>query len=112
VEEQLTNAPSFAEVWPAIQELLANKTVVIYNANFDMEMLWSSAKPFGIKIPYNFTTNSCTMHLFAQLYGEAHVAAMWCENVPRPVKSGIASVADWKKKYFITAQGATMWSRP
>ena len=44
-EEQLADAPSFAEAWPIISGLLIGKTVVIYNANFDIGKLWSSARP-------------------------------------------------------------------
>src|SRR5450755_590463 len=51
-EEHLADAPSFAEIWPTIRDQLAGKTVVIYNADFDIGKLWSSAEPYGIKIPY------------------------------------------------------------
>ena len=71
-EEQLAEAPTFAEAWPIICELLAGKTVVIYNANFDLSKLWSSARPYDIQIPYGFVKDICAMELFARFYGEVH----------------------------------------
>ncbi|MDQ2717175.1 MAG: 3'-5' exonuclease, partial [Chloroflexota bacterium] len=71
-EEQLAAAPSFAEMWPVISGLLIGKTVVIYNANFDIGKLWSSARPYNIEIPYDFIKDVCAMDLFAQFYGEMH----------------------------------------
>ena len=34
-DEMLADAPTFAEVYPRIQEILSGKTVIIYNKNFD-----------------------------------------------------------------------------
>lgn len=70
--EQLADAPTFAEVWPAIRDLLAGKVVVIYHASFDIGKLWSSAHAHNIDIPYNFIKDVCAMHLFARFYDEVH----------------------------------------
>lgn len=70
--EMLDEAPSFSEAWPTIEKLLTGQTVVIYNASFDLRMLWSSAKPYGIDIPYDFVKSECAMELFARFYGELH----------------------------------------
>ncbi len=70
--EQLTDAPSFAEAWPVISNLLEGRTVVIYGSNFDVGKLWSSAEPYGVQIPYDFVKDICAMHLFARFYGEFH----------------------------------------
>jgi DNA polymerase-3 subunit epsilon len=71
-EEQLANAPSFKEVWPSLRELLAGKTVIIYNAVFDMGRLWASATAHEIPFRYDFCNDVCAMELFAQYYGEVH----------------------------------------
>lgn len=71
-EERLTDAPSFAEVWPTIRDLLAGKTVVIYNSSFDIGKLWASARVYNIEIPYDFIQDVCAMELFAQFYGQVH----------------------------------------
>src|SRR6266566_9596653 len=71
-EEQLADAPTFAEAWPTIRELLAGKTVVIYNANFDLGKIWSSAHVYGIEISYDSIRAVCAMYLFARFYGEFH----------------------------------------
>ncbi len=70
--EQLADAPSFAESWPTIRELLTGKTVVIYNASFDLGMLFSSARPYDIDVPYDLFNSVCAMELFARFYGEMH----------------------------------------
>ncbi len=71
-DEQLIDAPTFAEVWPTIRALLADKMVVIYNASFDRRMIWSSARPYKIEIPHDFMKCECAMELFARFYGEVH----------------------------------------
>lgn len=71
-EEQLTGASTFAEVWPTIHELLAGRTVVMYNASFDLGKIWSSAQVYGIEVPYDSLKTVCAMHLFARFYGEYH----------------------------------------
>ncbi len=71
-EEQLAGAPSFAQVWPVISNLLADQTVVIYNSNFDIGKIISSAQAHGIKVAYDFVKAVCAMELFAEFYGEIH----------------------------------------
>ena len=70
--EQLADAPTFETVWPTIRDMLVGQTVVIYNANFDVGMLWSSARPYGIEVPYDLFQDVCAMELFARFYGEVH----------------------------------------
>jgi DNA polymerase III epsilon subunit-like protein len=71
-EEQLQDAPSFKDAWPHLCELLAGKTVVIYNAVFDIGRLWASATAHDISFKYDFCNDICAMELFAQYYGEVH----------------------------------------
>ena len=71
-EEQLAGAPSFAQVWPVISDLLIGRTVVIYNANFDISKILSSGQAHGIEVPYDFVKDVCAMELFARFYGEVH----------------------------------------
>jgi len=71
-EEQLADAPTFAEMWPVISNLLAGRTVVIYNSNFDIGKIISSAQAHGIEVAYDFVKDVCAMHLFARFYGEVH----------------------------------------
>lgn len=71
-EEQVASAPTFAEVWPTIRDLLVGRTVVIYNANFDVSKILSSGQAHGIEIAYNFVKDVCAMNLFARFYGQTH----------------------------------------
>jgi DNA polymerase III subunit epsilon len=70
--EQLADAPTFAEAWPTIRDLLVGRTVVIYNANFDISKILSSGQAHGIEISYDFVKDVCAMELFARFYGEIH----------------------------------------
>ena len=70
--DQLADAPTFVEVWPTLHPLLTQKTVVIYNADFDLGKLFSSAAAFGIVIPFDTIHTVCAMQVFAQFYGQVH----------------------------------------
>ena len=70
--DHLADAPSFAEVWPTLHALLTSKTVIIYNADFDLGKLFSSAAAFGITIPFDSIHTVCAMQLFAEFYGQVH----------------------------------------
>jgi len=41
-QTMLTDAPSFAQIWPQVSALLAGKTVITYNADFDFRMVAAS----------------------------------------------------------------------
>ncbi len=66
--EQLANASTFAEAWQTIRDLFAGQTVVIYNAGFDLGMLWSTAHVYGIEVPYDAIQTICAMHLCSVLW--------------------------------------------
>jgi len=67
-DEMLTDAPGFAEVWPEILRCVLGKTVVIYNAGFDVARLVTSAKRAGIRL--GALETRCVMAQFARFYGE------------------------------------------
>jgi DNA polymerase III epsilon subunit-like protein len=61
-------APTFGQVWERLGPILANRLVVIYNANFDVDVLITSAYRRGMQIP---PINAvCAMELYAQFHGE------------------------------------------
>jgi DNA polymerase-3 subunit epsilon len=72
-DEQVAEAPTFAEVWPAIWMLLAGKTIVAYNASFDEARIYTSAHPY-----FCFLRGEprwrwfCAMEAFAAVYGAWH----------------------------------------
>ncbi len=68
---EVQDAPSFADVWPALQTLLDHRHVVIYNARFDLDMLMHSRMhlPDDGKGLMDMTA-CCAMTLFSEYYGE------------------------------------------
>lgn len=54
--ERLYGAPGFAEVYPRMCAVVQGKTVVVYNANFDLDMLYQSMHlAMGIDRPRDAT---------------------------------------------------------
>lgn len=70
--EMVTDAPAWADVLPQVVELLTGRAVVIYNAQFDYDMLRFSTRTAGLP---EFEGRSlakwyCAMETFAEVYGE------------------------------------------
>lgn len=49
--EMLIDAPTFAEVWPAIESITSNAVLVAHNATFDMSFLASEISLAGVTMP-------------------------------------------------------------
>lgn len=67
-EEELKDAPSFAEVLPRIVEASQGKYLVIYNGDFDLRMLRQSALAVGLDTPLLMHYDA--MIEYARYYGE------------------------------------------
>lgn len=75
--EMLDGAPSFFDVMPWIQGALYGKSLVIYNAAYDLRMITQSIVATGVNIIYpelitrlGFEDVSCAMELYAAWVGE------------------------------------------
>jgi len=67
-DEQLADAPVLPAIWDKLMALLADKTVVAYNAAFDRRILRQSAKAHGLELPeINW---DCAMQVYAAYYGD------------------------------------------
>lgn len=66
----LETAPTFAEIWPDLSKAIAGKTLVIYNAGYDIRILLNAAHAAGILIPQ--MTYRCAMLEYARMFGKAH----------------------------------------
>src|SRR5690348_17885552 len=72
-DAQVADAPTFAEAWSALFPLLAEKTVVAYNASFEREAIYVSATPY-----FSFLRGEprlrwfCAMEAFAAASGAWH----------------------------------------
>jgi DNA polymerase-3 subunit epsilon len=69
-EAMVKDAPRWGEVWPEIKTILHNRTIAIYNADFDIRMIRQTHRVHQIsstQIPNDYF---CIMLLYAQFYGE------------------------------------------
>jgi DNA polymerase-3 subunit epsilon len=71
-DTDLVDAPSFAEIWPGLAELLSQHEVWAYNAPFDLAAILASAERFKLEVPKLVQRSSrwhCLMREFATYYG-------------------------------------------
>jgi len=71
----LATAPTFAQIWPDLVQLLTSKNIPLYawSADFDREMILRTAKRFHLSIPEAVSNKNrwrCAMQLHARWYGE------------------------------------------
>jgi DNA polymerase III epsilon subunit-like protein len=72
-DAQVAEAPTFAEAWHELAGLLADKTVVAYNASFEQEAIHVSASPyFSFLWGHPRLRWFCAMEAFAAVYGAWH----------------------------------------
>jgi DNA polymerase-3 subunit epsilon len=72
-DEDLKDAPSFAEIWPRLAELLSQYELWTYNASFDQAAILASAERFKLDIPKPVKSSKrwhCLMLEYARYYGE------------------------------------------
>lgn len=68
--DDLAECPKWPEIANDLQTLLTGKTVVIYNSNFDLDMLRSTSQAFQIDDAWLNTLNiRCAMELSVQAFG-------------------------------------------
>jgi DNA polymerase-3 subunit epsilon len=68
-DEQLSTAPTFAEVYPALKRAIEGKVVVIYNKEYDKRILHTGYRLAGLP-KISVTGYRCAMVLYAEYYGE------------------------------------------
>lgn len=66
--DDLKNAPQFEEVYPQIKQTLDGKHLLVYNFNYDMEILVGMADDHGLE-EIQFNRTACVMEWFAQYIG-------------------------------------------
>jgi DNA polymerase-3 subunit epsilon len=65
----LRSAPSWAQIWPAVQTIIAGRSVAIYNADFDMRMLRQSHRAHGLEWRVSEVNSFCVMEIYARYNG-------------------------------------------
>ncbi|GCE32210.1 hypothetical protein KDA_76940 [Dictyobacter alpinus] len=69
----LVNAPSFAQLWPMLEEILASYQLWTYNAEFDRDAILASAERYHLEVPSRIKSPkrwNCLMLEFARYYGD------------------------------------------
>lgn len=101
--EMVADSPTFFDLLPELNEVLRNRTVLVYNVQFDAGKLMGSAIANGIAelafkpwwFPYDTQTKStwhCAMELYAMYYGdwnEYHHSYKWIRLATAAKQCGI-----------------------
>jgi len=90
-EAQLRNAPSFAEILPEVTRVLSGRSVVIYNAVYDIPVIVQSARAHGLDSNCD-TESYCAMLLYAEFAGDWDAyrsSCRWHKLINAVVRCGI-----------------------
>lgn len=68
-ESMVATARTFREEFPEIEAALKGKVIIAYNAEFDKERLWHTAREHGITPPHRWCWE-CLMLRYASFYNE------------------------------------------
>jgi DNA polymerase-3 subunit epsilon len=63
LDQEVADAPNWAEFFPTISSICSERTVVVYNADYDLRLIRQSCQLAGIK-PFNAKFH-CAMQAFA-----------------------------------------------
>ena len=66
--EKLADASPFCDLYVTLSSLLAGRTVIAYNIDFDWRMLVQSARVYGLP-PFRTGDRQCAMKAYAQFHG-------------------------------------------
>lgn len=67
-EAMVAGAKTFAEEFPEIEAALKGKVIIAYNAEFDKERLWHTAREHGMTPPHRWCWQ-CLMLAYAKFWG-------------------------------------------
>jgi DNA polymerase-3 subunit epsilon len=67
--EKLEEASPFSDLYVTLSALLAGRTVIAYNVDFDWRMLVQSARVYGLP-PFRTGNRECAMKAYAQFHGQ------------------------------------------
>jgi DNA polymerase-3 subunit epsilon len=66
----VASAPTWAELWPKLVEILSGRVVGIYNAAFDTRLMKQSTQKSQIHWKPPYQSAPCIMELYASYFGE------------------------------------------
>jgi DNA polymerase-3 subunit epsilon len=97
-EEQLKDAPTFAEVRQKLEEAIKGKDLIIYNANYDSAILDNASRADDPEATFPSTWPSltmCAMTWYAKFYGEEDYRGGYhWQKLTNAVKQCGAKIAD------------------
>lgn len=67
--EMVREAPTWAEIWPQVEDVLKERFVGVYNAEFDLRMMRQSHHSNGMAWQFHENRFFCIMKLYAQFRG-------------------------------------------
>ena len=68
--EMVSDAPTWAEIWPDVRQLVGGRRVGIFNADFDLRMMRQSHRQHGLPWEELGGSAFCVMKMYARYYGE------------------------------------------
>lgn len=68
-DDMVADAPTFEHVLERLLEIIGNRTLIIYNADFDLRMLRQSSKAAGITYKSSEMRAECAMQWYSQFVG-------------------------------------------
>jgi len=75
-DEDVADAPTYPAVFDRLRNILAGKTVVIYNAEFDLRLLWQTGAKYNLPMPdIQADQVECAM-----LQYSAYVGELWADG--------------------------------
>ena len=66
----VADAPSWAEVWPHVEQQIAGRAVAIYNVDFDLRLMQQSHVAHGMQWRWSAQDPFCVMRLYARFFAE------------------------------------------
>jgi DNA polymerase-3 subunit epsilon len=66
-DSMVADAPKFADIFPQLDQVLKDKLIVAYNAEFDRQMLQQTCRRYGLEIAPNW---KCAMLAYSAWVGE------------------------------------------
>ncbi len=67
-EEDVANAPTFAELWPTLNDYLSHNIVIAHNASFDMSVIRNTLDYFNLTYPE--MDYLCTVNISKRIWPE------------------------------------------
>jgi len=69
-DAHLRNAPTWAELWPRVVQVLRDRLVLIYNAEYDVRLMEQTSRRYGIPFAIPGAEFQCLMLLYAEYKGK------------------------------------------